>query len=460
MKTLALGLALGLAALGSALAETPQSYRTQFLGTPEMIRPAGAPTALIFLLSDAEGWGDDERIMARSLAAEGALVLGVDLPSWRARIEPGDGCAYLVSDIEGLAQSVQRDLKVGSYLSPVVAGRGAGGAMALAIAAQTPDATVGRTVAVDPPLAVPLTRTLCSEAPRREVEGGTVYGFRPGKLPNPVDVFLTPAAPEGSRAHLEELIRGGHGVSLETAAGTADEVLTSDLKSLIGPSTSDESVASLPVVPLPADPESDTMAVVISGDGGWRDLDKTIADIFETRGVPTVGLDALRYFWSEKTPEETAKDLARIIEAYGAEWGTRHVLLVGYSFGADVLPAVYGALPAEVRERVRQISLLALSRRASFEIRVTGWLGAENTEGRPVLPDLARIDPALIQCFHGEDEGDASLCPELAAKGGVEVIRTAGGHHFDGDYEALASRILDGARRRAQVAEAATIGRR
>ena len=31
----------------------------------------------------------------------------------------------------------------------------------------------------------------------------------------------------------------------------------------------------------------------------------------------------------------------------------------------------------------------------------------------------------------------------------AEIIRTTGGHHFDGDYAALAARIIDGIERRA-----------
>ena len=49
--------------------------------------------------------------------------------------------------------------------------------------------------------------------------------------------------------------------------------------------------------------------------------------------------------------------------------------------------------------------------------------------------------------LYGEDEDD-SLCPDPALKD-TEVVRTGGGHHFDGDYDAIAARILDGARRRA-----------
>ena len=52
----------------------------------------------------------------------------------------------------------------------------------------------------------------------------------------------------------------------------------------------------------------------------------------------------------------------------------------------------------------------------------------------------------MIQCFYGADEDDTA-CRLLHGK--AEVIRTAGGHHFDGNYSALAQRILDGVHQRA-----------
>jgi type IV secretory pathway VirJ component len=63
-----------------------------------------------------------------------------------------------------------------------------------------------------------------------------------------------------------------------------------------------------------------------------------------------------------------------------------------------------------------------------------------------VLPELAELDPAQLQCVYGRDETD-TLCrePRLAR---AEIIETAGGHHFDGDYAALAARIHAGVERR------------
>ena len=57
-----------------------------------------------------------------------------------------------------------------------------------------------------------------------------------------------------------------------------------------------------------------------------------------------------------------------------------------------------------------------------------------------------RLDPARVQCFYGEEEAE-SLCPDPVFDR-AERVRTRGGHHFDGDYEALAGRILEGAGRR------------
>ena len=186
------------------------------------------------------------------------------------------------------------------------------------------------------------------------------------------------------------------------------------------------------------------MAIMISGDGGWRDIDKQVAGVLQAQGVPVVGLDSLRWFWSTRTPQETAAEIAHLIDVYTERWGVGKVVLAGYSFGADVLPEAYLALPPEAQDRVAQISLLAPSQQADWQITVSGWLGAASSKARPTGPALARMPPGKLQCIQGQEETD-SACPALAASG-AEVIVTKGGHHFDGDYKALAGHILDGLR--------------
>lgn len=145
------------------------------------------------------------------------------------------------------------------------------------------------------------------------------------------------------------------------------------------PEKTDDLVSRLPLVELPAS-HSRGLAIILSGDGGWRDLDKTIGEQLSSEGISVVGWDCLRYFWRHKSPQQTAHDLSAVINAYAARWHATKVALIGYSFGADVLPIVYGQLAPEVRARVVQMSLLAPGRAADFEISMAGWLGAPATK--------------------------------------------------------------------------------
>ncbi len=189
------------------------------------------------------------------------------------------------------------------------------------------------------------------------------------------------------------------------------------------------------------------MAVIYSGDGGWRDADKRLGEALQLDGVPVVGVDSLRYFWREKTPEQVAADLAMILGYYPQLWGTPKVILIGYSFGADVLPFAVNRQTPAARTSIVQISLLGLAERADFAIQIAGWLGAGPSDAAlPVLPEIARLDLSRVQCFYGQEEED-SLCPTQALSG-AEVIAMPGGHHFDGEYEKIAKRIIDGARSR------------
>jgi type IV secretory pathway VirJ component len=418
-----------------------------FLGKPKVYLPTGTVTGAVFLFSDANGWGAEEEAAAVKMQGEGAAVVGVDTVTMFAALEQNktDDCVYLVSDIEDLSHRIQRGLGTPNYFSPIVAGVGTAGALGLAIAAETPDATMGHTVSIDPTLAVPLLKPICTDAPHVAANGGTVYGLAQGDLTNPVDVYFTSAGAQDAKDHVALLQSQGFAIKTKDVDTKPFDALQARLDKLLAPPTDDNPLADLPLVSLPAKPTHGTMAIVYSGDGGWRDLDKSIGDVFQKEGVPTIGVDSLRYFWSKKTPEQTSADLARIISVYSELWGVNRVILVGYSFGADMLPAAYNGLPIVEKAQVAQMSLLGLSEQVDYEISVGGFLGTSSGDGA-TLPEFAKIKPALVQCVYGEEEDD-SACLKLQNTG-IEMIKTTGGHHFDGDYEGLANKILDGLKRR------------
>jgi type IV secretory pathway VirJ component len=438
-----------------ALAETPAAaptagYVTGTIPAPRILAPQGTAKGLVFLLSDASGWQDGETAMAGALVEAGAVVVGIDLPAYLASLEKPDGndCAYAVSDIESLSQQIQRAAGGGVYHLPVIAGIGAGGAMALAIAAQTPDATVGHTVAVDPLAGIALKRPLCTPATREKAKDLAVYGLTKGALPEPITIALTADAPDDGRRHAEALVAEHADITVTDSDAAAPDALTDTVEAVIATPDGDE--LGMPLAVLEAAPALDTMAIIYSGDGGWRDIDKAIGDDFQKKGVPTIGVDSLRYFWKALPPQQTADDLARIIKFYSKRWGVKNVLLVGFSFGADILPTTFNLLPAPEKAMVKELSLLSVSKSANFEISVMGWLGVAEDDNDRNPAELKRIDPRLVQCFYGTEDED-SVCPAVKDLG-FELVAVDGGHHFDGDYEALADRILVGLQQRLQPA--------
>ena len=200
-------------------------------------------------------------------------------------------------------------------------------------------------------------------------------------------------------------------------------------------------LADLPIVELPPARKPEALAVILSGDGGWRDLDKVIGEDLAAGPFAVIGLDSLRYFWSVKDAQTIARDLERILRHYGEAWDADRVILVGYSFGAGVLPATIRHLPTDLQSRVDLVVLLAPQEHADFEIRVAGWAGVKSA-GQAVLPDAVELDPRKLMCVYG-DEDEESLCVNPALHD-VERVRTGGGHHFDGDYPRLAELIRHG----------------
>ncbi len=430
-----LALALGCCIGGGAVADN-----AALIGNPITVLPKSAPGGAVVLFSDAGGWGPQEQEAAKALAEQGFAVMGVDLAATLKRMAARkESCATLIGEIEAVSHRLQRQAGTQSYHFPILAGVQAGGAMALGVAGQAGQATIARVVAVDAPPRLPAGKPLCGGMLE---QGG--YRLQSPPLPYGAELHLSAQAEPVDRAYAVALARGRQDVHVAASSAAPWTALQEAIvggHGAGGHATANDALADLPLIELPVAQGGDTFAVLYSGDGGWRDLDKDVAALLQRDGLSVVGVDVLRYFWSRRSPEQSAHDLARIIQAYQAKWGARRVALIGFSFGADVMPALYNRLPAALRANVVQVSLLGFSASADFEVTVSGWLERQQSDALPTLPEAARIDPRRLQCFYGEDDDEAA-CASLDRR--AEIVRTTGGHHFDGDYEALARRILSG----------------
>lgn len=218
------------------------------------------------------------------------------------------------------------------------------------------------------------------------------------------------------------------------------QVLNNELRKLLIGADKGNGGLNIPVVEVPAGQAKDTVTLFLSGDGGWRDLDRDVAGEMAKIGYPVVGIDTLRYYWQHKSPEQSAIDLAELMQHYRQKWGTKRFILTGYSFGADVLPAIYNRLAESEQQRVDAIILLAFARTGSFEIEVEGWLGNAGKEAA-TGPEMAKLPAAKVVCIYGEEEADESGCTDKTAVG--QAMKLPGGHHFDENYPALAQRLVD-----------------
>lgn len=203
-------------------------------------------------------------------------------------------------------------------------------------------------------------------------------------------------------------------------------------------------IDQLPLVELRAARDyRNEFAIILSGDGGWADLDRDFGNAFQRHGLSTVGFDCLKYFWTPRRPAEVTQALEATIRHYMKIWQKEQVLLVGYSFGADWLPFLINRLPADLQHRVVLVTLLAPGASVNVEIKAEDWMhDIERPGALQVASEAAHIRLPLL-CVYGAEEEQKSICPGLKGAN-VQRLRMPGGHHFNNRYAPIEDAILQG----------------
>ena len=374
VKTAAAAVLMMFATVVAAAAAPPapeESFTFGAAGRVTVYRPAGAPASVVLFVSGDGGWNQGVIPMAQRLRDLGALVVGIDIRTFMKSLESSsERCAYPAGDLEELSRAVQVRSKLPSYLPPILVGYSSGATLVYAALASAPPETFAGAISLGfcPDLEIhkPLCRGRALVArPRSRAVGFDLdadptlsvpwYVFQ-GDIDQVCDASATRAyVAKVPAAHLVWLPKVGHGFSVPR---NWDPQFVEAYRSLAAvrrepPLSSAAQSLALPLVEVPAapGPTPDLMAVMLTGDGGWAGLDKGLAATFAARGIPVVGWNSLRYFWSARTPEGAAGDLDRILRHYLAAWGKSRAILVGYSFGADVLPFLASRLPPETRAK-------------------------------------------------------------------------------------------------------------
>jgi type IV secretory pathway VirJ component len=427
-------------------------------GDVAVYKPTGPVKSVVLFVSGDGGWRLGVTDMARHLADDGALVVGIDVGHYLAQIgAAADRCVSLAADFEQLSHDVQKMLRLPGYLSPVLAGYSSGATIVYAVLAQAPPGTFAGAMSLGFCADQDFHKARLCGGLRYTVNRRGDYVLEPDqklqdswialqgqqdRVCNPADVDRF--AGQVPKAQVLRLPKVGHGFGVERNwlpqfREAAFQLQSFAVATAPRPSPELPPLDRLPLVEVPAaaDPSQDLMAVIISGDGGWAGLDRQVATELSRRGIPGAGIDSLRYFWHARTPEETARDVASVVSHYAKLWRRPRVALIGYSFGADVLPFVVNRLPADVAARLAGIALIEPSASATFEIHVSNWLPGVETPGLDLAPELAKLRAPLL-CLHGEETA-SSVCH---AAPHAEVAQVGRGHHLGGDTGAITDRLL------------------
>jgi type IV secretory pathway VirJ component len=447
--------------LGGAAVARAESLRFGRFGSLRVFGDTKSPAHVSFFFSGDGGWSQSETVMAQTLASQGSLVVGIDSARYLKTLNASkDTCLYPAADLEGLSKFVQKNYKLPAYLVPLVAGYSAGAALAYASLVQAPPNTFAGALSLGfcPDLAV--SKPLCggSGLQTNRASKGELLLLPAKALPAPwivlngeLDSVCDLASAQRfvdqvPGAELIELPDVGHGFGTQPdwapELQAAFERVTEKYRLSRVPSTplADE-VKGLPLVELRAESSSPLLAVILSGDGGWAAIDRQMGEYLKGEGVSVVGLNSLQYFWTPRTPDGSAEDLARVLRHYLAGWEKSRAVLIGYSLGADVLPFMANRLPRDLLDTVSLIVLLGPSRSTRFDFSITEWLGVGPSKGAfPVLPEVQKLKGKKVLCISGSDEKD-SLCGSVGSDT-VRSIALPGGHHFGGNYREIVRIML------------------
>ncbi len=184
--------------------------------------------------------------------------------------------------------------------------------------------------------------------------------------------------------------------------------------------------------------------IVLSGDMGFRvGLSPAVARRMAEAGYPVIGVNSLSFAANGRSPAEIRALVMGCMRRLLAMPGVHRIVLIGHSFGADLLHVGLADLPAAYKARVALVILevptdsiyLTAGFREYFEI---------GTPDVPAFVSAVRLNWVPVTCIRGATE-TTSLCPMLGKLDlpNVRQVVLPGGHKLNRDDAALFAASFD-----------------
>ncbi|SEL51281.1 AcvB/VirJ family lysyl-phosphatidylglycerol hydrolase [Parapedobacter koreensis] len=198
----------------------------------------------------------------------------------------------------------------------------------------------------------------------------------------------------------------------------------------------------LPVMEVKAANESLPLILYLSGDGGYNTFSQRLVAEISSKGYGVLVLDARNYFWKAKTPQQLAADMASLLAGRLQNPRSQQVFVVGYSFGASVIPFMLSRLPSELLAKVGMAVCISPGRFADFEVTLATLLNnSKGNEHYPVVEECRKLKTCPCYFLFGKDE-DAGVTRSFI-EAGMPVAVLPGSHDYRNDIGALSKKLLE-----------------
>ncbi len=179
----------------------------------------------------------------------------------------------------------------------------------------------------------------------------------------------------------------------------------------------------------------------ISGDAGFNTFSKSFGGNLHTFGYDIFALDTKAYFWNQKSPQETSEDIENYIQKQLKDRKNQDVILIGYSFGADVTPFVYNRFSEDLKSKIQKVFIIGPSKSNDFKIHLDEYFGQDIKGSLRVIPEINEMGKVPLLVILSDFEFANFPYKDITLGNNYQMKHLAGDHHYGGNTKMLADCI-------------------
>ncbi|WP_300670423.1 AcvB/VirJ family lysyl-phosphatidylglycerol hydrolase [Soonwooa sp.] len=180
----------------------------------------------------------------------------------------------------------------------------------------------------------------------------------------------------------------------------------------------------------------------ISGDAGFNTFSKSLSEHLHEAGYDVFALNSKAYFWNKKTPTQAASEVERYINHQLDGRDNQHVILMGFSFGADVTPFIYNRFSDQMKKNIEKIIVIGPSQSNDFEIHLSEYVGVTKKRHFLVIPEINKITDKPILLIMSDLEYMYFPFKKIKLGNNYKMLHIHGDHQYDNNTKMLADTLV------------------